>query len=164
MTRPEPNFNRVLADDDVAAEHCRAWLAWAAVQIDACLAEDKPACDQLLRSLSEMLEPASAAASIDQRMSDVVVAVQSHDRVMQRLTHVSESLRLLHEQLGDAGRAQSPDSWRTLRERQLRAFSMAEERASFSQMVAQEERGREIALSPDETVELFVAENGPDQP
>ena len=160
MTRPEPNLNRDWTADDIAMEHCRVWLAWAAIQIDLCLAEDKPACDQLLRSLGAILEPASAAASIDQRMSDVVVAVQSHDRVMQRLTHVSESLRLLHEHLGDARRAQSPDSWRTLRDRQLRAFSMAEERALFCQMVAPEAGGGEIAVSPDDTVELFVS--GPD--
>jgi hypothetical protein len=147
-----------------AMEHCRAWLAWAAVQIDRCLADDKPACDQLLHSLGEMLEGASAATSIDQRMSEVVVAVQSHDRVMQRFAHVSESLRRLHEHLGDARRAQSPDSWLQLREHQLRAFSMAEERALFSQMVAQEAGGRDTAVSPDETVELFVAEDGLDQP
>jgi len=148
----------------IAMEHCLAWLEWAAVQVDRSLADDKPACDQLLRSLREMLEPASTATSIDQRMSDVVVAVQSHDRVMQCLTHVSESLRMLREHLRDARRAQSPDSWRQLRERQMRAFSMAEERALFTRIVAPDEGGREIALSPDETVELFVAEDGLDHP
>lgn len=150
--------------DSIAVQHCRAWLEWAATQVDRCLADDKPACDQLLHSLGKMLEPASAATSVDECMSEVVVAVQSHDRVMQRLAHVSESLRMLHEHLGDAGRAQSPDSWRQLRERQLRAFSMAEERALFARIVAPDEGGRETALSPDETVELFVAENGLDLP
>jgi hypothetical protein len=156
MTRPE--------SDGLAVEHCRAWLEWAAVQVDRCLADDKPACDQLLRSLGGMLEPASHAASIDQCMSEVVVAMQSHDRVMQRLTHVSESLRILHEHLGDARRAQSPDSWRQLREQQLRAFSMAEERALFTRIVAPDEGGREMAAGSDETVELFVFEDGLDQP
>jgi hypothetical protein len=156
MTLPE--------SDVIAMEHCRAWLEWAAVQVDRCVADDKPACNQLLRSLGEMLEPASAATSIDQCMAEVVVAVQSHDCVMQRLAHVSESLRMLHGHLGDARRAQSPDSWRQLRERQLRAFSMAEERALFSQMVALEAGGREIAVGPDESVELFVSANGLDQP
>lgn len=156
MTLPE--------SDGIALEQCRTWLAWAAVQVDQCLADDKPACDQLLRSLGEMLEPPSAATSRDQHMSDVVVAVQSHDRVMQRLTHVSDSLRMLHEHLGDARRAHSPDSWLELRQRQLRAFSMADERALFIRIVAPDEGGREPAAGPDESVELFVFEDGLDQP
>ena len=164
MTLPEPSLDRDWTAEGIAVEHCRAWLEWAAVQVDRCLADDKQACDQLLRSLGEMLEATSAAAGINQCMSEVVVAVQSHDRIMQRLTHVSESLRLLHEHLGDAHRAQSPDSWRQLREQQLRAFSMAEERALFSRIVAQTEGGREIAAAPDESVELFMFENGLDQP
>jgi len=90
--------------------------------------------------------------------------VQSHDRVMQRLMHVSESLRLLHEHLGDARRAQSPDSWRQLREHQLRAFSMAEERALFTRIVAPDEGGGEIAVGSDESVELFVSKDGLAQP
>lgn len=156
MTPPE--------SDAVAVEQCRDWLAWAAVQVDQCLADDKPACDQMLRSLGEMLEPTSAETSIDQHMSSVVVAVQSHDRVMQRLVHVSESLRRLHEHLGDARRAHSLDSWRQLREQQLRAFSMAEERALFTRLVAPDEGGRDMAVGADESVELFVFEDGLDQP
>jgi len=156
MTPPE--------SDAIAVEHCRAWLAWAAVQVDQCLAADKPACNQLLRSLGEMLEPAAAAMRVGQCMTEVVVAVQSHDRIMQRLMHVSDSLRLLHEHLGDARRAQSPDSWRQLREHQLRAFSMAEERALFTRIVAPDEGGGEIAVGSDESVELFVSKDGLDQP
>jgi hypothetical protein len=155
MTLPEA--------DAIAVEHCRDWLAWAAAQVDQCLAADKPACNQLLRSLGEMLEPGSAALSMDQCMSEAVVAMQSHDRIMQRLMHVSESLRTLHEHLGDARRAQSPDAWRQLREHQLRTFSMAEERALFTRMVAPEGRG-EIPAGSDESVELFVFKDGPDQP
>jgi hypothetical protein len=151
--------------DGIALQHCRAWLAWAAVQVDQCLADDKPACDQLLRSLREMLERASAATSIDQSTSEVVVAMQSHDRVMQRLTHVSESLRMLHEHLGDARRAQSPDSWRQLHEQQVRAFSMAEERALFTRIVAPDEGGgREIAAGSGDSVEPFLFEDGLEQP
>jgi len=156
MTPPE--------SDAIAVEHCRAWLAWAAVQVDQCLAADKPACNQLLRSLGEMLEPAAAAMRVGQCMTEVVVAVQSHDRIMQRLMHVSDSLRLLHEHLGDPRRAQSPDSWRQLREHQLRAFSMAEERALFTRIVAPDEGGGDIAVGSDESVELFVSKDGLDQP
>jgi hypothetical protein len=159
---------------DIAVENCRAWLEWAAAQVETCLADDKPACDQLLASLAKMLAPAaqeSAAvvppvdSTVIQKMSAVVVAVQSHDRVMQRLTHVAESLRRLQEHLGDERQAQSAESWRTLREKQMRAFSMAEERALFLRIVAHGDgTGQEIPLSPEETVEIFMPERGLGRP
>ena len=148
-------------ETDIAVTNCRDWLEWAAVQVDVCLADDKPACDRLLESLAEVLGP----AAIDQKTSAVVVAVQSHDRVMQRLNHVAESLRRLQEHLGDARRAQSADSWRTLRENQMRAFSMAEERALFARIVAHSDQmGHEAALNRDDTTELFLPEHGLEQP
>jgi hypothetical protein len=159
---------------DIAVENCRAWLEWAAAQVEVCLADDKPACDQLLASLAKMLAPAaqeSAAvvppvdSTVIQKMSAVVVAVQSHDRVMQRLTHVAESLRRLQEHLGDERQAQSAESWRTLREKQMRAFSMAEERALFLRIVAHGDgTGQEIPLSPEQTVEIFMPERGLGRP
>ena len=159
MPRPE---------SDIAFEHCRAWLEWAAAQVDVCLADDKPACDELLVSLAELLGPA-ADSTVAQKMSAVVVAVQSHDRVMQRLTHVSQSLRRLKEHLGDAGRVQSAESWRMLRENQLRAFSMAEERALFLRIAAHrdltgQEPAPEGTTDPEETIEIFLPERGYGQP
>jgi hypothetical protein len=159
---------------DIAVENCRAWLEWAAAQVEMCLADDKPACDQLLASLAKMLAPAAqesaavvppADSTVIQKMSAVVVAVQSHDRVMQRLTHVAESLRRLQEHLGDERQAQSAESWRTLREKQMRAFSMAEERALFLRIVAHGDGiGQEIPLSPEETIEIFMPESGLGRP
>ena len=185
MPQPESGINRHRAAGGsrtvqnealgIAVEHCRTWLEWAATHVDQCLADDKPACDQLLTSLAEVVGPASprveadpppgTVQSLNQKMSDVVVAVQSHDRVMQRLTHVAESLRLLHAHLGDARRAQSPESWRVLRDNQMRAFSMADERALFVRLVAHgDDNVPEVALNPDETIELFVPEHGVEQP
>ena len=51
-----------------------------------------------------------------------------------------------------------------LREQQLRAFSMAEERALFGRMVAQDADSHEIAVNPAETVEIFASKEGLDQP
>jgi hypothetical protein len=170
MPRPEA---------DIAVENCRAWLEWAAAQVEVCLADDKPACDQLLASLAKMLAPAAqehaaqesaavvppADSTVIQKMSAVVVAVQSHDRVMQRLTHVAESLRRLQEHLGDERRARSAESWRTLREQQMRAFTMAEERSLFLRIAAHGDgTGEETALSPEETIEIFMPERGLGQP
>jgi hypothetical protein len=149
-----------------AVEQCRAWLNWAAAQIDVCLTSDSLASAQMLAALAEALGPAHprpgfvpapAGDTVDVKMSAVIIAVQSHDRVMQGLTHVAESLRALHVQLGDSRRADSAESWRTLRETQIRAFSMAQERALFARMVAHEgESTHEPDMDPEETVELFT--------
>jgi hypothetical protein len=157
-----------------AVEHCRVWLNWAAAQIDACLASDNLASGQLLAMLADLLgrvqarfetAPAAANDAVSAKMSAVIVAAQSHDRVMQGLTHVAQSLRALHEQLGDGQRAESAESWRLLRENQFRAFSMAEERELFARLVAREhETRREIAANRADTVELFTTVRGPHEP
>lgn len=149
------------AASGVAVEHCRVWLNWAAAQVDACLARDHLASGELLAALTELLGPASAGGGANENMAAVIIAVQSHDRVMQGLTHAADSLRALRALLGDARRAESADAWRALRETQLRAFSMAQERALFTSMVAPEgESPAEAELDPQETVELFVADHG----
>jgi hypothetical protein len=156
-----------------AVEQCRAWLNWAAAQVDASLTSDSLASAQLLAALADALGPAqpqsgsapAPADSVSAKMSAVIIAAQSHDRVMQALTHVAESLRALHAQLGDARRADSAESWRMLREAQYRAFSMAQERALFARMVADGgESTRAAETDPEETVELFAIDPGLDRP
>jgi hypothetical protein len=172
MPQPESQVGRFggggvrsapLDDDGMALEHCRVWLKWAAAQVEESLRQDSLACGDLLRSLAEVLgpgQPKAAAATAGGEMSGVVIAVQSHDRVMQGLAHVAESLHALHALLGD-GRRANTEAWRTLRETQFRAFSMAQERALFSRMlVHQDEVKHEAELSPEDTVELFTGDHG----
>jgi hypothetical protein len=153
----------------VAVQQCRLWLNWAAAQVDACLSSDSLANEQLLASLADLFGPQQslsgaapgAAPALSCKMSAVVVAVQSHDRVMQGLTHVAESLRVLREHLGDPGGAESAESWRMLRDKQFRAFSMAEERALFARLVAREhENRREAVPDPGDTPELIINDLG----
>lgn len=145
----------------VAASQCRDWLQWAEAQIDACVAGDALAMNELLASLAELLGHAPAGT----QMSAVIIAVQAHDRVMQGLVHVKESLHALQAQLGDARHADSADSWRELREKQYRTFSMPEERLLFARMVAHEdedEAWRKSGRIPAEAaaVELFTTDDG----
>ena len=152
----------------VAVERCRAWLSWAAAQLDACLTRDKQASDELLAALADMLSPAQSpagsaparAGDADGKMSAVIIAVQSHDRVMQGLVHVAESLRTLEAQLGDAQRAESAESWRDLSETQIRSFSMPQERELFARMLAMSEDAErkpdEADVDPEGTIELFT--------
>jgi len=155
----------------VAAAQCRDWLQWAAAQIDACVASDALAMNQLLASLAALMGSAPRAAAVtphdpaDAQLSAVIMAVQAHDRVMQGLVHVQESLRALQAQLGDARHADSADSWRELREKQYKAFSMPEERLLFARMVAHEnedEAWRKAGRIPVEAaaVELFTTDDG----
>jgi len=184
MPQPEFQSGRLGATDDLtpapggsaraAVGDCRVWLNWAAAQIDACLANDNLASAQLFGLLADLLgrvqprfETASAPASdaVGGQMSAVIIAAQSHDRVMQGLAHVAQSLRALHEQLGDERRAESAESWRLLRENQFRAFTMAEERELFARLVAREHEGtREIAANRADTVELFTSVHGRHEP
>ena len=180
MSLPDLKSGRLSAIDDsipapsestsVAMQQCRLWLNWAAAQVDACLSSDSLANEQLLASLAELFgpqqsppgaAPGPAPEALSCKMSAVVVAVQSHDRVMQGLTHVAESLRALREHLGDRSGAESAESWRMLREKQYRAFSMAEERALFARLVAREhESRREGAAAPAEIPELIINDLG----
>jgi hypothetical protein len=152
----------------VGAEQCRAWLEWAATQMDTCLASDATASSQLLASLDDLMglaqfvsrgEASPADAAIGRKMAAVIVAVQGHDRIMQGLTHVAQSLRALGRHLGDARVAESSEAWRMLRERQMQSFSMAEERVLFARMLAHDACGN-AAEDPDDTVELFRSEPG----
>jgi hypothetical protein len=149
-----------------AVQQCRAWIDWAATQVEVCLAGDSAASEQLVAALDAMLRSArrrsaatadlAASDTIEQKTAAAVIAIQSHDRLVQQLTHVADALRALHEQLGDERRTESVEAWYDLREKQLRAFSMTEERVLFAHMVAGG-AGREhaIAVNSDDDVEMF---------
>jgi hypothetical protein len=184
MPRPDIGAGRIGATDKsnpsqpeatgIAVEQCRAWLSWAAAQVDECLANDNLARTQLLAALADVLSPAptrygSALApsgdSVSGQMEAVVIAVQAHDRATQGLSHVADSLRALRAQLGDAERADSADSWRVLRDAQIRAFTMAQERALFARLVAGGDDGRlDAEMESEGTVELFTIDTGLHEP
>lgn len=144
-----------------ATEQCRAWLIWSAAQIEACLDGEVAARDQLLVSLGDVLRTPinDVPDDVSARNSALIVAVQSHDRLTQTLNHVVQSLRALHEQIGDPWSAGSPESWRALRDKRFRAFSMREERELFVALVAQHDgREHEADMGPESHVELFAAD------
>jgi hypothetical protein len=155
---------------ELALAQCRDWLKWAAAQVDACTSIDGAAMDELLASLHgvfgtrerDSAHASGVAAAGPPQIAAVVMAIQSHDRVMQGLTHAADALRALEALLGDPRRAGSEESWRQLRERQFRSFSMAEERLLFTRMMAREtDEWREIAAHPSDAVELFTTDDHP---
>jgi hypothetical protein len=162
----EPTTSGPVEPSGLAVAHCRDWLQWAAAQVDACVASDKLAMNELLAALSVLMGSARAATAAsrqgtDGKLSAVIMAVQTHDRVMQSLVHVTESLRALQGQLADARHADSADSWRLLREQQFRSFSMPEERALFARLVAgEDETRRNPGGIGAGSVELFAGDDG----
>jgi hypothetical protein len=166
MKQAEPPAigKRAPCDAGFATEQCRAWLWWAAAQIDTSLASDAAAFGHLLASLNDLMELAQAGSQagvspardpLGRKMADVIVAVQGHDRVIQSLAHVALSLRAMHRQLGDARSADSIEAWRSLREQQMRSFSMAEERTLFARMVVGDSCN-DAPANPDDLMELFL--------
>ena len=83
--------------------------------------------------------------------------MQSHDRIMQALTHVADSLRALEKHLADPLQADSAASWQRLREQRFSAFSMASERELFGRLLGHQETGAQPA--PDfGCIDLFEDE------
>jgi len=184
MPRPDIDAGRIGATDKpgtarpeaagIAVEQCRVWLNWAAAQVDECLAGDNRARSQLLTALADVLGPAPTRSGtalapsgdgVSGPMEAVVIAAQAHDRATQGLSHVADSLRALHAHLGDAERADSADSWRVLRDAQIRAFSMAQERALFVRLVAGgDDGGLDADMESEGTVELFTIDSGLHEP
>jgi predicted secreted protein len=164
MPRPEssPSHEAGTESSAVAVQNCGRWLDWAATQVEVCLADDKPACEQLLESLTEALG-SGAGSPVDvsacQKLSAVVVAVQAHDRLIQRLTHVAEALRGVQHHLADDAQARSAQSWRMLQQMQLERFSMSEERALFFRVVAQSQAAdSHPGFGFEDGVELFTGD------
>ena len=146
----EPGHDLRFAERDSAAGaigQCRTWLDWAAAQISDSLASDT----------------AAGVPAEDRNLSAVIMAVQAHDRVMQGLAHVAQSLRDLSAHLADCGRIESAEAWRQLRERQYRVFSMHEERVLFARMVGGDVDGSTVRDS-FELAELFATQEVPGPP
>jgi hypothetical protein len=148
--RLDESAARIEADRTMSvAAQCRPWLEWAAAQIAVSLTGGAEASAQLLGALDAILRSVQPQSGIGvaaeaeapgdndlaRQVAAVVIAVQSQDRLVQQLTHVAQTLHALHDHLGDARCAISPESWRLLRDGRLRAFSMAEERELFVRIV-----------------------------
>lgn len=146
----------------------RAWLAWAAAQIDASLTRDRGAMENLVTAVLVIIEelhnamslvstggrPTSELDRIASHAAAMVVAVQSHDCLAQQLSHVADALR----SLAAIAPAPSESDWAALRRRQWQRFSMPEERELFQRMVPDVGGGDRPAASDtcgQPSVELF---------
>jgi hypothetical protein len=91
------------------------------------------------------------------RSTKAATAIQFHDRLVQCLTHVSESLTMMAQFVAD-GAPKSADEWDHLRWRIRRLLSMEGERAIFDELSgsAETDPGKRSVPAKDEgKVELF---------
>lgn len=102
---------------------------------------DCAAMDSLVGLLRPLMHPSPQADGAPGRepeeipAADLVIAIQAHDRIMQALTHVADSLLALERQIADPMQAGSSAAWQRLREQRFSAFSMASERELFGRVL-----------------------------
>ena len=130
-------------------------LELAAVQIEAAMKDSNASVEVLtesftamagyMRTISDTLQglPDTGDTGVARRsllgVSDhvaaivhqAIIAFQFYDRLVQRLSHVGESLGGLSELVGDQGRLFNPGEWVALQERIRSRYSMREEVAMF---------------------------------
>lgn len=102
------------------------------------LAGTLEAVEAALASLPAQARAAVANADVDASTRDMacrvqqsIMAFQFYDRLVQRLTHVCQSLASLSELVGDVSRIDQPGEWLTLQATVHAMCTMSEERDMF---------------------------------
>jgi hypothetical protein len=72
---------------------------------------------------------------MERTMHTAIVSFQFYDRMIQRLSHVRDSLTALGTLIGDSARIASPGAWKDLREMIWSSYSMESERAMFDALM-----------------------------
>jgi hemoglobin-like flavoprotein len=142
-----------------------AILQLAAMQIEVALqtAESQvtalsDAIAAIAQACGELPEAAAASATVLRRYaSSAVVAMQYHDQLMQRLSHVRDALTDLRQALTTPA---SAEEWHRILQAVRGRFSMEDERLLFDEILAKptDQTGSHRALASDSVrgaVELF---------
>ncbi len=72
---------------------------------------------------------------MERTIRTAIVSFQFYDRMIQRLSHVRDSLTALGALVGDSARIASPGAWKDLREMIRSSYSMESERAMFDALM-----------------------------
>lgn len=154
--------------DGVTEREIVSLLGLAASQIEVALREEEAPIATLGRSVTQL---AAAAEALDAALAtlpdgdarravedkrdalladarDATVALQFHDRLVQRLTHVRDSLAWLGEFVDRHGHRGPAAGWDGLRDRIRSQYSMQQERLMFDLLV----RG----ATPDEVLHALA--------
>lgn len=132
-------------------------LAQAAQTVASCLSDCSTSPAGVVKDLTGL------QADLQSRAAQAATAIQFHDRLVQRLTHVCSNLNHLAEFMTADDQGKTPGDWAALRERVRSTHSMEAERTLFDrlnragspeeqQQAVEESRG---AAAGENKVELF---------
>ena len=106
------------------------------------LAADTQAIREAIGRLRGAGEAVGDADAIVERCEDMertmhaaIVSFQFYDRLIQRLSHVRDSLTALGALIGDSARVSSPGAWQDLRQMIWSSYSMESERVMFDALM-----------------------------
>lgn len=137
---------------DPAIRECVALLRVAIAQIGGTMHESEASVAVLSEALSflaaglqrmrQVSSPAAGEPAQQQnlpascsilaaKLDAAIIAIQFHDAMTQKLTHISENLRVLADLMTDAGRVHRPCAWQDLKQRTRARLSMDSERRVF---------------------------------
>jgi hypothetical protein len=107
----------------------RAVLELVAMQLEVAMQQAAAQVDQLAESIAELsvLARQSGSADIETQTRRAMTAMQFHDQLAQRVTHVRQSLSDVHDELLPGS---SPD-WEALLRRMRAHYTMEDERRLF---------------------------------
>lgn len=95
-------------------------------------------------------------------MQRAIIAFQFYDKLVQRLSHVRNSMTHLSDVIGDDEKLRSLDAWQKLQQTIRNSYTMEEDRELFDAILAGRsisEALRDMTLSkqdsPDDDIELF---------
>lgn len=84
---------------------------------------------------NESLEIVAQCESVTAEMQHAIMAFQFYDKLTQRLSHVSHSLGMLSELVGDNSRLYNPVEWTLLQEKIKSKYTMPAEHDMFEMMM-----------------------------
>ena len=141
-------------------------LYLSAAQIESSMREGNAAVHQLAdalvaisessRKISDSIDNHKAAdleeaprsnEDITIRIKDSVVACQSHDRVSQRLEHVTHALSKVCDLISTPQSYEDPNAWQTLRDEISSGYTMESEKIMFEHIM--------MGMSVQEALEIY---------
>ncbi len=119
-------------------------ISGASNKIDSASSDSPETSDQTNSLFSEIRD---ANADIQTEIQNSVVAFQFHDRITQRLEHVTQCLKKLSELIGTSERIYNPTEWLALQQEIGASYTMEAERLMFEHIM--------MGASVEEALEIY---------
>lgn len=77
---------------------------------------------------AQKVNVSESCSTLTKKVEAAIMAIQFHDAMTQKLTHISENLQALADFMADPGRVARPSAWHALKQRTRARFTMESER------------------------------------